>query len=224
MLLLAQEVAERGGGVDAHQDRVAGLEDLVMGPDADRGQVVRVIDRAGPGDGGLDHVMDGPRRDLDVEEVAQHREGAAVGAVTGEDRGEDQSTEPGRGDRQVEEDLLVRRRRIEGVVQGESGGVGLLVEEFAADLMLAGRVGDGMRAGEDPEGQLLAPPGRELLSGIREWAGGRERIGLHGRNERHSLSEHVGFLRVMALAGNPIARKDVAVRLSGGFKGPRKRA
>ena len=35
VLLLAQQVAERGGGVDAHQDRVAGLEDLVMGPDAD---------------------------------------------------------------------------------------------------------------------------------------------------------------------------------------------
>ena len=88
--------------------------------------------------------MDGPQGDLGVEEVAQHRDDAAVGAVTGQDQGEDQLTEPGLGDRQVEEDVLGRWRRVEGVVQGELGGVGLLVEELAADLMLAGQLGDGL--------------------------------------------------------------------------------
>ncbi len=210
VLLLAQEVAERGGGVDTHQDRVAGLEDLVMGSDADGGQVVRVVDRAGPGDGGLDDVMDGAQGGLGVEEVTQQRDDAAVRAVTGQDQGEDQLTEPGRGDRQVEEDLLGRWRRVEGVVQGELGGVGLSVEELAADLMLAGQLGDRLRAVEDLEGQLLPLLGRELLSGARDRDGGRERIGLHGGNQRHSLSEHVCFLRVMALAWNPIASMEEA--------------
>ena len=54
------------------------------------------------------------------------------------------------------------------MVQGESGGVGLLVEELAADLMLAGQVSDGLRSGEDLEGQLLSLPGRELLGGARD--------------------------------------------------------
>ena len=165
VLLLTQQVAEGGGGIDAHQDRVAGLEDLVMGPDADGGQVVRAVDLAGPSDGGLDHVMDGAQRGLGVEEVAQQGDDAAVGAVAGQDQGEDQLTEPGLGDRQVEEDLLGRSRRVEGVVQGEPGGVGLLVEELAADLMLAGQSGDGLRAGEDLEGQLLP------LRGGSCWAG-----------------------------------------------------
>ncbi len=38
VLLLTQQVAEGAGGIDAHQDRAAGLEDLVMGPDADSSQ------------------------------------------------------------------------------------------------------------------------------------------------------------------------------------------
>ena len=126
-----------------------------------------VVDRAGPGDGGLDDVMDGAQGGLGVEEVTQQRDDAAVRAVTGHDQGEDQLTEPGRGDRQVEEDLLGRWRRVEGVVQGELGGVGLSVEELAADLMLAGQLGDRLRAVEDLEGQLLPLLGRELLSGAR---------------------------------------------------------
>ena len=38
------------------------------------------------------------------------------------------------------------------MVQSELGGVGLSVKELAADLMLAGQLGDGLRAGEDLEG------------------------------------------------------------------------
>ncbi len=144
VLFRAQQVAEGGSGVDAHEDRPSGLEDLVMGPDADAGQVVGAIDLLGRRHGGLDHVMDGPQRERGVEEVAQEGDHTAVGAVTGQDQGEDQLTEPRLGDRQVEEDLLVRSRRIEGVLQGELCGVGLLVEELAADLMLAGQLGDGL--------------------------------------------------------------------------------
>jgi len=62
--------------------------------------------------------MDGPQRDPGVEEVAQDREDAAIGAVTGQDQGEDQLVEPRPGDGEVEEDLLGRTRRVEGVLQG----------------------------------------------------------------------------------------------------------
>jgi hypothetical protein len=149
-------------------------------------------------------------REVSVEEVAREGDGAAVGAVTGQDQGEDRLTEPGPGDRQVEEDLLGRWGRVEGAVQGESGRVGLSVEELAADLMLTGQLGDGLPAGEDPEGQLLPPPGWEWLSGARGRDGGRERIGWRGGDEGHSLSEHVCFLRVLALAWNPIASMEEA--------------
>jgi hypothetical protein len=110
----------------------------------------------------------------------------------------------------VEEDLLGRWRRVEGAVQSESGGVGLSVKELAADLVLAGQWGDGLRAGEDLEGPLRPRPGRELLSGARDRDDGRQRIGLRDGDETHSLSEHVCFLRVMALAWNPIASMEEA--------------
>ena len=143
VLLQAQEVAERRGGADAHEDRPSGLKDLVMGPDPDPGQVVGAVDLLGRRHGGADHVMDGPQRDLGVEEVGQEGDDAAVGTVTGQDQGEDQLPEPRLGDRQVEEDVLGRSRWVEGVLQGDLGGVGLLVEELAADLMLPGQLGDG---------------------------------------------------------------------------------
>src|SRR5277367_5085319 len=148
--------------------------------------------------------MDGPQRDRGVEEVAQDRDDAAVGAVTGQDQGEDQLMEPGLGNRQVEEDRLVGLRWVEGEVQGEAGGVGLLVEELAADLMLAGQAGDRLRTGEDLEGQLLPLLGRELLRGAGCRDGECDRIGLRGGDDGRSLNGHVCFLRVMAMAWNPL--------------------
>ncbi len=175
-----------------------------MGPDADAGQVVGAIDLLGPRHGSLDHVMHGPQRERGVEEVAQEGDHTAVGAVTGQDQGEDQLTEPRLGDRQVEEDLLVRSRRIEGVLQGELCRVGLLVEELAADLMLAGQLGDRLCAGEDLHGQLLPLLGRELLCGAGYRDGDRDQIGLRGGDEQRTLTQHVCFLRVMALVWYPL--------------------
>jgi prepilin-type processing-associated H-X9-DG protein len=60
MALPAQEVTGRGGGVDAHEDRPAGLKDLVVGPDADTGQVVRAVDRK---DGTANTLMAGEAAD-----------------------------------------------------------------------------------------------------------------------------------------------------------------
>src|SRR5262249_61032523 len=77
VLLLTQQVTEGRGGVDAHQDRPTGLEDLVVGTDADPRQVVGGGDRSGAGDGGLDHVVDGAQGDGGVEEVGQDRDDGA---------------------------------------------------------------------------------------------------------------------------------------------------
>jgi hypothetical protein len=52
----------------------------------------------------------------------------------------------------LEQDVLGRGRWVEGALQGELGGIGLSVEELAADLMLAGQLGDGLGSGEDLEG------------------------------------------------------------------------
>src|SRR4051794_32663540 len=57
-LFLAQQVAVGGLGVDADEDRATGLEDLVIGPDADPGQVLAKVDLAGGGDGLVDDVVD----------------------------------------------------------------------------------------------------------------------------------------------------------------------
>ena len=77
------------------------------------------------------------------------------------------------GNRELEEDLLSRWRRVEGGLQGESGGVGLSVEELAADLMLTGQFGHGFEADKDLQGHVLprfrqeAPGGTGR--GTRQW-------------------------------------------------------
>jgi hypothetical protein len=90
----------------------------------------------GGGDGGLDDVVDRPHGELGVEEVGQQRDHAAVGTATDQDQGEDQLTEPGLGNRPMEEDLIVVGRRVEGLAEGVTGGVGLVMEGLPADLML----------------------------------------------------------------------------------------
>ena len=68
---------------------------------------------------------------------------------------EDQLTQPRLGDGEVKENILVLGLGIEGVGQRITGGVGLLVEELAADLMLPGQLGDRLSPGEDLDSQIL---------------------------------------------------------------------
>ena len=78
--------------------------------------------------------------------------------------------QPRLGDGEVKEDILGLRFGIEGVGQGIVGGVGLLVEELAADLMLPGQLRDRLSPGEDLDSQIppflgqqpLGRPGREI--------------------------------------------------------------
>jgi hypothetical protein len=76
--------------------------------------------------------------------------------------------------------------------------------------MLASDSGYGRRSGEDVQGQLLPPTGREELGGAGTGAGGRDRIGLRGGDEGRSLGGHVCSVRVMALAWNSIASMEGA--------------
>src|SRR5262249_56505147 len=103
----------------------------------------------------------------------------------------------------VERDGRGRAGRVEGALQGGAGGVGLAVEEPAADLMAAGQPGDRPRPGEDLQGQLLPPVGREVLGGGRPRGSARARSGLRGGAGGRSLTRHVCSLRVMALVWNP---------------------
>jgi hypothetical protein len=130
---------------------------------------------AGGRDRGVDHVVDRPEGDRAVEQVAEQFDDAAVGTVTEQGQGEDQLLEPGLGDWQGEEDV-VRRRWGEGLVEGVLGLGGLLVDELAADLVLAGEVSDGL-SGEGVEGQVQTLLGRQ---GVRRGGGGAVLVGGRG--------------------------------------------
>jgi hypothetical protein len=57
-------------------------------------------------------------------------------------------TQPLLGDRELEENILCLRFGIEGTGQRIVGGVGLLIEELAADLMFPCHDGDGLSPSE----------------------------------------------------------------------------
>ena len=118
-------------------------------------------------------------------------------------QGQDKLSQPSLGDWQVEKDVIGSTRGCEGFVECLLGSVSLLIEELATDLMLAGQLGDGLRTGEDLEGQVLPLLWRELMGGARSRGGGRDRIGLRGGEEGRSLTQHVCFLCVMARVWTP---------------------
>ena len=57
MFLQAEQVAIGRGRVDTHEHRLAGLEDLVVGPDADASQVDTAADRLSRFDGAVHDVV-----------------------------------------------------------------------------------------------------------------------------------------------------------------------
>jgi hypothetical protein len=158
MLFLAEQVAVGGLGIDADEDGATGLEDLVIGPDADSGQVLALVDLTGGGDGLLDDVVHRPHGEVVIEEVAEQFSDAAERTVSDEDQGEDELADPGLGDREVEEHPVVTGGcfRVESVVEGLLSLVGLVVDELATDLMLLGDSRDGCGAGERVEGEALS--------------------------------------------------------------------
>ena len=75
-----------------------------------------------------------------IEHGIQNIKYAAKGAVTDQDRRQDELVNPVLGDGQVEQDLLVLWfAKLERLVDGGGGFGQLLVDEFAADLVLLGQ-------------------------------------------------------------------------------------
>jgi hypothetical protein len=198
MVLQAEQVAIGRGRVDADEHRMVGLKELIVGPDANAGQVAPSADRPRRFDGAVDDVVDRTQGDLPVEEVAEQRDDGPVRTVANQHQSQDQLTQPGLGYRQVEEDVFGRWCGVEGVGQGVRCGVGLLIEELPADLMLPSQLGDRVSPGEDLYSEIpplgrqepLGRPGDEVGNGDGS------QVRLRQTEGRCSLAVHACFLRV----------------------------
>jgi hypothetical protein len=80
----------------------------------------------------LDDIVNGSQTQVVViEQDIRNIQYAAKGTVTDQDHRQNELANPGLGDRQVEEDLLVLRfRRLERLVDGRGGLGYLLVDKF----------------------------------------------------------------------------------------------
>ena len=96
-----------------------------------------------------------------MEQVAEQFVDAAVGTVADQQQGQDEPPQPGRGDRQVEQDgVVVRGVGGEGLGEGLLGLVGLLVDELAADVVVAAS-------------GVMGWPARASRASCRRWWGRR---------------------------------------------------
>ena len=112
---------------------------------------------------------DGPRRfhgaahdvvhraqcDVPVQEVAEQFDDGPIRGMTDQHQREDQLAQPRLGDRKVKENILVLGSGMERLTERLTGGVGLLVEELAADLLVPGQLGNGLSSGEQLDSQIL---------------------------------------------------------------------
>src|SRR5271166_6443834 len=135
----AQQVTVSRQGVDADEDGLTLLEDLVVGADPDAAEVLLLVDLAGQWDRCLDDVVDRAERDVVVKEITEQFDDATKRGVTDQHQTEDELPEPVFGDRQLKEDLVVVRQGIESEVEGGGGDGLLLVNKLATDLSLLGQ-------------------------------------------------------------------------------------
>ncbi len=171
VLFRTEQVAVGRGDIGADQHRPAGLEDLVVGAEADGSEVLPSGDGACSGDGLVQDVVNGADRQRIVKDIREQFGDAAQGTVADEGETQDELPQPGLGDREPEEELVgFVAARVKGVVEGVVGLPELLVDELAADLLLGGQFGDGLAA-QRVEGELLARLGWQQPCGC----GGGER-------------------------------------------------
>jgi hypothetical protein len=92
----------------------------------------------------------------------------------------------------------VTRRFVPGdtIPPRPPGGVHLLVEELAANLMLPRQLGDGLGPGQGLDGQGLPLRRKQSLGRPKGEAGVGTEVRLCGIDERRSLAVHARFLRV----------------------------
>ncbi len=86
--------------------------------------------------------MNSADTDGQAQQVAQELDDAAVRAAADQRQPDDHLAQPGLGDRQLEQHLIVRRGRRERVVQYRAGLVRLLVDELAAHPMPGRQIAD----------------------------------------------------------------------------------
>ena len=77
MLFQTQQETEGGFGIDSHEDRVAGLVDLIEKTDANGGEVVLLVDCLGRSNSTVHDVVHGPHRELIIEDVLKQFDHAA---------------------------------------------------------------------------------------------------------------------------------------------------
>ncbi len=138
MVLQAKQIAIGRCGIDTHEHWLTGLKDLVMGTDAHAAQIATAADRPSRFDSTGDDVVHCTEGDTPVKDIAEQFDDGPVRAVADHHQGQDQLPQPSLGHREVEEDLLGLGFGGKGAGQSILGGVGLVVEELAADLMSPG--------------------------------------------------------------------------------------
>ena len=149
MLFGAEQVAVGRSDIGADQDGAAGLEDLVVGADADGGEVLLSVVTAGRGDGLVQDVMDRspgttdsrrgrrsssttPRKELWQIRMRPRTNCRSQGLVTGSQK-RSCGRRSGGG--------------VKALVEGVVGLGELLVDELAADVVVVGELGDRSGAG-----------------------------------------------------------------------------
>ena len=71
MLFRTQQEAEGGFGIDPHEDRIAGLEDLIEKTDENAGEVVLLVGCPGRSNSAVLDVVHGPHREPIIEDVSK---------------------------------------------------------------------------------------------------------------------------------------------------------
>jgi hypothetical protein len=161
-----QGIETGAGPIGTDQHGLAGLEDLVVGADADGSAILLVVEAACRGDGLMQDVGERSQRQRIIEEVAEQFLDAAERTVAEERKTEDELLEPRLGEGEPEEKLRrVGRCWVEGLVDRVVGVVELLVDELAADVVLVSQGGAGL-SGDGLEGHGLAFGGGHQPSGV----------------------------------------------------------
>ena len=106
-------------------------------------------------DGAAHDIVHRAQGDGVVKEVADQLDDGPVGTVADQHLPKDQLMQPGLAHGQVEENFIIGRFGVERAGQSVLGGMSLLIEELAADLMFSGQVRDWLSPSQHLDTQIL---------------------------------------------------------------------
>jgi hypothetical protein len=119
-------------------------------------QVWLAVDHARLPRSRLEHVVDVAQADGQAQQVAQELDDAAVRTAADQRQSDNHLAQPGPGDRQLEQHLILPHGGREGLVQCCTSLVRLLVDELPAHPVPAGQVADRLRTGQGLDREDLA--------------------------------------------------------------------